>query len=284
MVRTRFAPSPSGRLHLGHILAALAAQLLARTLAPDQHECLLRIEDIDTTRCRQEFTNGILEDLAWLGLHFDGTPVRQSTRMSQYLAALEQLQQLGVLYPCFCTRKDVQAAIAQLANAPQGEDSAWIDPYPGTCNELAQKQAQQLINKGVPHAWRLSCKRAAQLIGNTITWHDLHLGTQNVQVCKLGDAILARKDFPTSYHLAVVVDDAAQGITHITRGRDLVSATGIHRALQLLLGYPQPVWSHHRLLTDAQGVRLAKRNNALSIAHLREQGLTPQEVLAMVTE
>ncbi len=273
--RTRFAPSPSGRLHLGHVLAAWEARSLADELGG---ECLLRMEDIDTGRCRPEWAEGILEDLAWLDIRFEGDVVFQSRRMPLYAAALERLKSLGVVYPCFCTRREIAEELARSGGAPQGEV---VDPYPGTCRGLSVDERESLLASGVPHAWRLNCVRAAELTEN-LEWIDLRFGPQVCHAGSLGDVVLARKDCLTSYHLAVVTDDAAQGITHITRGEDLLPSTGIHRILQELLGLPVPVWKHHKLVCDQEGIRLAKRNGSLAIQTLRQQGISAKEIMQQV--
>lgn len=273
--RTRFAPSPSGLLHLGHVLAAWKARTLADELGG---ECLLRMEDIDTVRCRTDWADGIMEDLGWLGIRFDGEVVFQSSRMSLYAAALERLKYLGVVYPCFCTRREIAEELARSGGAPQGEA---VDSYPGTCRDLPSDLRDELIASGAAHAWRLDCARAAALTGD-LAWVDLRFGHQVCHPCMLGDVVLARKDCLTSYHLAVVTDDAEQGVSHVTRGEDLLPCTGIHRVLQELLGLPVPVWEHHRLVCDDRGVRLAKRNGSLAIRTLREQGLSPREIMQMI--
>ncbi len=269
--KTRFAPSPSGQLHLGHALAAWTA----RRLADDLHgECLLRMEDIDSTRCRRAWADEIIQDLAWLGIRFDGEIIYQSSRMQLYAKFLEQLKSQGLVYPCFCSRKQIQQELAEMNSAPQGKR---IDLYPGTCRRLSLSQRKKLIDAGVPHAWRLDCQRAASLTG-ALEWVDLRLGTQVCYPETLGDVVLARKDFPTSYHMAVVIDDALQGVTVVSRGEDLLVCTGIHRLLQEVLHLPVPKWYHHGLVKDERGVRLAKRNDGLSIKILRALGISPEMV------
>jgi glutamyl-Q tRNA(Asp) synthetase len=275
-VRTRFAPSPTGRLHLGHALAARVAHDLARRT--DDGVFLLRFEDIDTPRVRSEFYHGIEEDLEWLGFRWDETPLRQSDRTAAYDAALTTLHEKGLVYPCFCTRREIQDEWANMAAAPQGPEGP---VYPGTCRKLSATEQEEKIAAGVPHAWRLDSGMAASLTG-PITFHDLRIGTIAVNPDLLGDVVLARKDIGTAYHLAVVVDDAFQHITHITRGEDLLASTHVHRLLQTLLELPVPVYLHHPLVLDDHGKRLAKRHDALSIAALRESGLTPQNVLARI--
>lgn len=271
-VVTRFAPSPSGPLHVGHLLAALQARRLA-----DAHGglCLLRVEDIDSRAQHAEYLALMHEDLAWLGLRFDGEVMVQTRRFEVYRAVLEQLRQQGLLYPCFCTRTEIKAQVAEMGRAPHAT-LGYL--YPGTCRHLPPEVVEEKLAAGVPHTWRLDMQRVQDAIGCP-TWHDMRRGTQRCEPTTYGDVVLARKDFPASYHLAVVVDDAAQGVTHVTRGADLFEATHIHRALQGVLGLPVPLYCHHALLRDNAGKRLAKRDGARSIASLRESGLTPQQVL-----
>jgi glutamyl-Q tRNA(Asp) synthetase len=236
---TRFAPSPTGRLHLGHAWSAVQAHDLARA---EGGQFLLRIEDIDQGRCKEEFVSGIEEDLRWLGLHWDGAVIRQSERMTQYQAALDRLIAGGQVYRCWCTRTEITAASA---SAPQGEGGPI---YPGTCRGRSDP------GDGRSFCWRLNSADVAS---------------------QQGDVVIARKDMPTSYHLSVVIDDAAQGITDVVRGVDLLSAQPVHLLLQKLLGLPTPRYRHHKLLGDAAGERLAKRKQSPSIASLREGGADP---------
>lgn len=278
-VITRFAPSPSGPLHVGHILAACRARYLA---SAHGGRCLLRIEDIDAARTRNpEWVRLMLQDLAWLGLHFDGEVVVQSRRLAVYEAALARLRSMGLLYPCFCTRAEIRARWEEdIARAPHGP---LPQRYPGTCRHLPPEVVQQRLAAGVPCAWRLNMRRVQDIIGCPL-WADLRRGTQRCVPTLCDDAVLARKDAPVSYHLAVVLDDAAQGVNLVTRGEDLFDCTHIHRALQGVLGLPVPLYAHHALLRDAEGKRLAKRDGARSIASLRESGYTPQQVLASLTQ
>ncbi|MEN8195633.1 MAG: tRNA glutamyl-Q(34) synthetase GluQRS [Pseudomonadota bacterium] len=269
---TRFAPSPTGRLHIGHAYSALFA---ARAAAGGRF--LLRIEDIDLGRCRPEFEEGIYEDLAWLGLEWE-TPVRrQSDHFDDYRAALRKLDEDGLIYPCFCTRKDIQLEVEQAGQAPQGPDGVL---YPGTCLALSDDERASLIAAGEPHALRLDMAKAVDGAG-PLTFEDRKHGRIEVEGLSCGDVVLARKDVPTSYHLAVTVDDAIQGVTLVTRGEDLLHATHIHRILQALLGLPAPEYWHHGLLTGADGKRFAKRDRSLTIQALREEGHSPPEVRAM---
>ena len=259
---TRFAPSPTGRLHLGHAFAALQAHDHARAAGG---RFLLRIEDIDGTRSRETFVAGIAEDLAWLGLTWDGPVLRQSARLDVYDASLADLRSRDLLYPCFCTRADIAAS----ASAPHHGPDGLI--YPGTCRRLPAGEAAARIAAGVPHAWRLAMDRAVALAG-PLDWTDQIAGPQRADPAAFGDVVLARKDAPASYHLAVTIDDAAQGITDVVRGRDLMRATDIHRLLQALLGLPTPRYRHHPLLLGPDGARLAKRNGAPALADLRAAG------------
>jgi glutamyl-Q tRNA(Asp) synthetase len=263
---TRFAPSPTGRLHLGHAYSALFAWRKARDAGG---RFLLRIEDIDRARCRDEFVAGIEDDLRWLGLDWDGAARRQSEHFADYRAALDRLDALGLIYPCFCTRAD----IARAASAPHGADAI----YPGTCRDLADNERSRRIDAGAAYALRLDVERAFERTG-PLDWVDEGLGTVEANPPSLGDVVLARKDTPASYHLAVTVDDAIQGVTLVTRARDLFAATHIHRLLQALLDLPVPHWHHHRLLTDAEGKRFAKRDRAMTLAEMRASGMTADQV------
>lgn len=266
-VVTRFAPSPTGRLHIGHAWSALIAHDFARAQGG---RFLLRIEDIDGTRSREEHVAGILEDLSWLGIAWDGEVVRQSQRLLRYEAALAELQQAGLAYPCFCTRAEVAAEIAASGSAPHGPDGAL---YPGTCRHLSPAERADRLAR-LPHCWRLDMTRAVQQAG-PLHWR-LFDGTDiAARPEQAGDVVLARKDAPTSYHLAATLDDAAMGISHVIRGEDLRAATHIHRLLQALLGLPSPVYRFHGLLVDAQGKRLAKRSGSIGLAELRAAGTDP---------
>jgi glutamyl-Q tRNA(Asp) synthetase len=274
---TRFAPSPTGYLHLGHVRSALEGWRAARRRGG---RFLLRLEDIDTGRCRVEYADAILEDLAWLGLDWDGPVRKQSEHFDDYRRALDRLAKMGVLYPCFCTRRDIQAEIARAGEAPHGPAGA---VYPGTCRCLDADALAARRHTGLDYALRLDVGRALALTG-PLEWTEEAGGppvTQRAEPTLLGDVVLARKDVPTSYHLAVVVDDAIQGITLVTRGDDLAIATHIHRVLQALLELPVPRYRHHPLLTDETGRRLAKRDGALTIRAMRQQGLTPSNVIAL---
>jgi glutamyl-Q tRNA(Asp) synthetase len=270
-VVTRFAPSPTGRLHLGHAFSALFAWQAAKSAGG---RFRLRIEDIDAGRCRPEFEAGIFEDLAWLGLDWEEPLVRQSERLAAYESALAQLDEAGLLYPCFCTRKDIRAEIARSGQAPHGPDGPL---YPGICRHLRPEDRATRTARGEPHALRLNMTRAMESVG-TLVFTDHDAGSVTVDGTMFGDVVLARKDTPTSYHLAVTVDDAAEGVTLVTRGEDLLPATHIHRVLQALLGLPEPAYAHHRLLTDEFGRRFAKRDGSVTIAALRDAGHSAEAV------
>ena len=274
---TRFAPSPTGNLHLGHALAAWEARSLANRFSG---KCVLRIEDIDQTRCRPEFVQGILKDLEWLGIRFDGPMMVQSSRFSAYEHALQTLKDRGVLYPCFCTRREIAEEVAAMGGEPQG---GCVDVYPGTCRLLDKGRRKELLKSGKPFSWRLDCRAAARITG-PLLWRDMRFGDQVCRPEELGDVILGRKDCAASYHIAVVVDDAAQGVTHVSRGEDLFPVTGIHRTLQALLGLPVPQWYHHRLVKDASGKRLAKRDRSLSLQEMRAAGMRPEDVFRLMRE
>lgn len=269
---TRFAPSPTGRLHLGHVHAARVAHDLARSRGG---RFLLRFEDIDHTRVREEYFGEIEQDLRWLGLGWDGVALRQSDRGAAYAAALDVLRRTGAVYPCFCTRREIEEEVARITGAPHGPEGAL---YPGTCRSLADGERQARLASAAQPAWRLDATRAAEIAG-PLTFTDLRHGLHAVDPGLLGDVVLARKDIGTSYHLAVVVDDAFQQVSHVTRGEDLLPSTHVHRLLQALLGLPEPVYLHHELVTDDLGVRLAKRHDALSIRSLRDSGLDPAGVM-----
>jgi len=249
---TRFAPSPNGHLHLGHALSAIVAHDLARA---GGGRFLLRIEDIDGPRSHPELADEFRRDLAWLGLEWDEVPA-QSTRLENYAAAAEALNQRGLIYPCTCTRKEIEAA-----GALEGSDGLI---YPGTCRHRPHDPSR-------PAAWRLDAEKALAMTGPLI-WEDALAGPQQVDLSGLGDVVLVRKDLPASYHLAVTLDDAADGVTLVTRGADLFAASHVHRTLQALLGLPIPRWHHHPLLRDQTGEKLAKRRGSPALAERRERG------------
>ena len=288
-VVTRFAPSPTGRLHLGHAYSAILAHDYARER---DGTFLLRIEDIDPGRSRGEFLNGIIEDVEWLGMMPDGEILSHSERLPLYAEALERLKASGLVYPCFCTRSAITAEIAASAAAPHGPEGP---VYPGTCGRLSSDERKRREGSE-PHAWRLDMAAALAPLfpgegrgpaggGNlgpglrrgTLSWRD---GDTEVRAEpeQFGDVVLARKDAPVSYHLAVTVDDAAQNVSDVIRGRDLYAATHVHRLLQALLGLPSPRYHHHPLLLDAEGRRLAKRHGAPTIAGMRLAGVDPAKL------
>ncbi|MDX1710173.1 MAG: tRNA glutamyl-Q(34) synthetase GluQRS [Rhodovibrionaceae bacterium] len=277
---TRFAPSPTGLLHLGHGYSALFAWAAAMQ---GGGRFLLRIEDIDIGRCRPEYEAAILEDLSWLGgdigLAWEEPVRRQSQHMADYQDALDRLARQGLLYPCFCTRREIIAEIEAAGGAPHGPDGPL---YPGTCRSLSADERAARTAAGEQHALRLDMDRARAVAG-ALTWVEEGIDAGEVTATPevLGDAVLARKDVATSYHLAVTVDDALQGVTLVTRGEDLKHATHLHRLLQALLDLPVPRWRHHRLLTAETGQRLAKRHESLTLAALREAGHSPAEVRKM---
>ena len=272
---TRFAPSPTGYLHLGHAYAALFAYTAAKQA---DGRFLLRIEDIDRGRCRAQFEDAIYEDLAWLGLEWEQPVRRQSDCMAEFEAALDRLGRLGVLYPCFCTRKDIQAEIQAADGAPHLVSMGPDGPlYPGTCRALSNQQRDQRAEAGEAFALRLDMARALDAVG-ALSWQDRDKGEVSADAAIFGDVVLARKDTPTSYHLSVSIDDHLQGVTLVTRGEDLFPATHIHRVLQALLGLDTPQYHHHGLLKATDGRRLAKRDKAETIRSLRQTGHSPAEV------
>jgi glutamyl-Q tRNA(Asp) synthetase len=265
-MRTRFAPSPNGALHLGHAYAAMQAHDLARQLGG---AFLLRIEDIDGVRSRPELVEAILADLRWLGLDWDGEVLFQSSRLVAYDVALAGLKARSLVYPCFCTRSQIAAAGAQ--PGPEGL------VYPGTCRALSDgERADRMARE--PHAWRLDVGKALEHTG-VLVWHDMAAGEQAAKPELFGDVVLARKDAPASYHLAVTLDDAHQQISHVVRGRDLFLATHVHRLLQALLDLPVPLYRHHRLLAGADARKLAKSEGAAALAGLRAQGVDGPSLL-----
>lgn len=273
---TRFAPSPTGLLHLGHAYAALFAWRLTQSAGG---RFILRIEDIDQGRCRPAFEDAIYEDLAWLGIDWEEPVLRQSERLDIYADALDRLDRQGLLYPCFCTRADIAREIESSSAAPHshGPDGP---VYPGICKALDAATRAARIAAGEPHALRLDMDGAVATAG-PLTWYDRTRGEQEAQPEIFGDVVLARKDIATSYHLAVTVDDAAQGVTLVTRGEDLFAASHIHRLLQAVLGLDVPEWHHMPLLANSDGVRLAKRDQAFTLRAMREAGTDPDEIWAM---
>jgi glutamyl-Q tRNA(Asp) synthetase len=284
----RFAPSPNGYLHLGHALSALINGDAARACGG---RILLRIEDIDPARCRLEFEAAILEDLEWLGLSWERPVRRQSEHLELYRAHLDELGRQGLVYPCFCSRAKIGRTVAALEKAsgkkwPRDPDGAVI--YPGTCRELEPGKAARRIAAGEPHAWRLRVAQASVTAGS-LSWreHDAPEPSSPWRAVKIdplawGDLVLARRDAPSSYHLAVVADDAAQGVTQVVRGEDLRAATSVHRLLQGLLGLAAPSYHHHRLVLDKDGRKLSKSIASTSLRELRASGKTPLDIRTLV--
>ena len=254
---SRFAPSPTGRLHVGHAFSALVGHQRARAAGG---RFLLRIEDLDPTRSRPEFVTAIEEDLRWLGIGWDGEPLVQSRRTAIYAEALDQLRGRGLVYACFCTRADIAASLT----APHGP----VAHYPGTCRTLPDDPARRATSA---HSWRLDSAKAIAVAGLP-SWQE-DGGGFSAKANDVGDEILARKDAPASYHLACVVDDAASGVTLVVRGADLRPSTPVQRLLQSLLGLPVPDYLHHRLVIHADGRRLAKRDRAPTLAAMRKAGV-----------
>ncbi|HEU5017012.1 MAG TPA: tRNA glutamyl-Q(34) synthetase GluQRS [Pseudolabrys sp.] len=277
----RFAPSPNGYLHLGHALSAFINADMARAAGG---RMLLRIEDIDTTRCRPEYQTAIYEDLAWLGVPWESPVRRQSEHFDDYRAALYRLESEGLVYPSFESRADIARLIAERERNgtwPRDPDGAPL--YPGNAKSLAASERQRLIDSGAPYALRLDM-RAALARAPSLTWTEAGCGPAGetgavpADPAAWGDVIIARKDSPASYHLAVVIDDAAQAVSDVVRGRDLFYATGVHRLLQALLGLPAPRYHHHRLLLDAEGRKLSKSTAATGLRELRASGVTPADI------
>ena len=272
---TRFAPSPTGRLHVGHGWSALLAMAMARE---NGGSFRLRIEDIDGTRSRPEHVDGIIRDLQWLGVEWDGEIVFQSTRLDLYETALDQLRGMDLLYPCFCTRADIAAS----TSAPHGPAGPI---YPGTCRAIPTTERARRTAAGQAHAWRIDMAAAVDKAGG-LQWNALsfppaataQISSMDADPLAAGDVVLARKDAPASYHLSCTLDDAAMGITHVLRGEDLRAATDVHRLIQALLGLPSPIYCHHPLLVGADGKRLAKRDGSIALADLRAQGVDPRQL------
>lgn len=269
---TRFAPSPTGLLHLGHGLSALLALQWARETGG---QFLLRFDDIDAARVRDAYYVATITDLAWLGVEADEPPVRQSQRLPLYAAALEKLRDMGLAYPCFCSRKD----LAQSAAAPHGPTPI----YPGTCRNLPPHAVAARLTAGEAPAWRLDMTAAIARTGALI-WHDMAGRTHYADPAAHGDIVLARRDAPTSYHLSSTIDDAEMGISHVVRGADLRVTTDVHRLLQALLTLPTPIYQHHPLIGDAMGRRLAKRDGAASLAAMRDAGVDGLRIAADLTD
>ena len=268
---TRFAPSPTGHLHLGHAFSAFQGWKRARGA---NGQFLLRLEDIDPVRCRPDYAAAIQEDLTWLGLDWDGVPRAQSEHLAEYRAVLDVLADRGLVYPCFCTRSDIAREAAASAGAPHGPDGVKL--YPGTCRRLSAAEREERIAAGERFAVRLDMAAAHR---PSLSFHEEGEGRVDCRPERFGDVVLARKDAPASYHLCVTHDDAVQGVTLVTRGADLKPATDVHRLLQALLGWPTPVYAHHRLLADEAGRRLAKRERARSLRSFRAEGISARAII-----
>jgi glutamyl-Q tRNA(Asp) synthetase len=279
----RFAPSPNGPLHLGHAFSALVGFDMARRLGG---RFLVRIEDIDVARCREDLVAAILEDLTWLGIAWEETVLRQSQHFAVYAQAAQWLEAQGLLYPCFASRSEIWQAAANGPRDPEG-----VPLYPGLHKALSRRTIEARIAKGEPYALRLDMERAlraaeGRLGGRPLSFIELDQNAKPTTIAahpeRWGDAVILRKDVPASYHLAVVVDDARQGVTHVTRGRDLYAATDLHRLLQVLLGLPEPLYHHHQLISDAHGRKLAKSEGDTGLASLRGAGVSSQEILSQL--
>ncbi|MDE2182269.1 MAG: tRNA glutamyl-Q(34) synthetase GluQRS [Alphaproteobacteria bacterium] len=270
---TRFAPSPTGLLHLGHAFAAITAFEAGERF-------LVRMEDLDQARCRPDYEAAILDDLRWLTLSFEEPVLRQSSRFGAYREVLDRLDRRGLLYPCFCTRKEIADEIARSAEAPQGPDGP---RYPGTCRALPAAERSRRLAQGASFALRLDAAGAAAATG-ALFFEEEGLGPHGecgriaVDPMMAGDVVLARKGMPAAYHLAVAVDDAFQGVTLVTRGNDLFAATHVQRVLQALLDLPSPRYAHHRLILDEHGRKFSKRDKAVTLASLRAAGVAPQDI------
>jgi glutamyl-Q tRNA(Asp) synthetase len=283
----RFAPSPNGYLHLGH---AYSAVLDARMAEEAGGRLLLRIEDIDATRCRPEYEAAIFEDLRWLGLAWEEPVRRQSQHLAAYAEALERLAARGLIYPSFESRAEIAALVAaRECDGPWPRDPDGAPLYPGTAKTMAPLERDRRMAAGDPYALRLDMAAALAAIGATpLAWTETgagpggQTGLISGHPDQWGDVVLARKDIPTSYHLAVVVDDALQGITHVVRGQDLFAATSLHRLLQILLVLPEPIYHHHRLILDGEGRKLSKSTRATGLRELRAGGASPADIRSMI--
>lgn len=280
----RFAPSPNGRLHLGHALSALMNSDMA---AQTRGTLLLRIEDIDLARCTPALEAGIYEDLAWLGIDWQKPVRRQSDHFSDYRQALERLKEIGLVYPAFMTRGEVQARVKQseIAGGRWPRDPDGSPLYPQDDRQRSEYESAELLKSGRRYAWRLDMEKAIEHADRDLSWMESGDGERGIILAdpaKWGDVILSRSDAPSSYHLSVVVDDALQNVTHVVRGADLFQATAVHVLLQKLLGLPQPLYHHHRLITDATGRKLSKSDGDAGIEALRHRGLSPADIRRLV--
>lgn len=283
----RFAPSPSGLLHLGHAYSALLNSRLQREAGG---RLLLRIEDIDLERADPAFERAIHEDLAWLGIEFEPKVRRQSEHLGEYRAVLDRLRAAGLVYPGFMSRSEIARHVSEYEAGgriwPRDPEGAPV--YPDVDRQLCEGERRARIDAGRPYAWRLDMAAACRIVGNRVSWREQGAGPAGetgritADPRAWGDVVLARRDCPTSYHVAVVVDDALQGVTHVVRGRDLFHATAVHRLLQGLLGLPEPVYHHHRLILGANGRKLSKRCDDKALATMRAEGATPADILRLV--
>jgi glutamyl-Q tRNA(Asp) synthetase len=283
----RFAPSPNGELHLGHALSAiLNSEWAART----DGRFLLRIEDIDLERCTPQYEQGIYDDLAWLGIGWETPARRQSEHFAEYKAVLDLLIREELVYPSFMSRGEIRAFIseAETPKKPWPRDPDGVPHYPGADRELSSRERRRRVASGIPYSWRLDVAAALGRVAGPLSWAEFTAEfsdvtqTADAQPGQWGDVVLARRDVPTSYHLSVVVDDAAQGVSHVVRGRDLLQATSIQRLLQELLGYPAPAYFHHHLVEGPDGRKLSKSENDTGLQRLRESGATPADIRRLV--
>jgi glutamyl-Q tRNA(Asp) synthetase len=275
----RFAPSPNGYLHVGHALSALINFEMAKAQGG---RLLLRIEDIDASRCRPEYEAAMYEDLAWLGIYWEEPARRQSDHFGEYRAALQKLEGQGLVYPSFESRAEIARLVGEReAHGPWARDPDGAPLYPGVAKSIPAEERERRIAAGEPYALRLDMKAAIARVGS-LTWQEHAHGPVAASPEAWGDVVLARKETPTSYHLSVVVDDALQGATHVVRGQDLYWATSVHRLLQHLLGLPVPRYHHHRLVVDGEGKKLSKSTRATALRDLRAQGVTPADIRAMI--
>lgn len=263
---TRFAPSPTGYLHLGHAYSALYSYQKCKEA---DGKFLIRIEDIDFTRCKPEYEDAIFEDLEWLGIKWEHEVIRQSERHDTYLKQINLLHQRELLYPCFCTRKEIEEL-----TVPNHTDL-----YPGTCKKLSPSEIEDKIAQGIPYSLRLNIDSVQKQLTTPLNWIDLQTGEQRVDPTNMDDVILSRKDIHTSYHIAVTTDDAIQQVTHVVRGKDLYDSTPIHRVLQELQGYPTPVYDHHKLIENVAGEKLSKRDHSTPLRELRENCVSADQII-----
>ena len=277
----RFAPSPNGYLHLGHAYSALMNALIARETGG---RLLLRMEDIDVSRCRPEFESAIKDDLAWLGMRWEEPVRRQAEHYGDYTEALERLESRGLVYPCFCSRGDIMAAVSHKPDWPRDPDGTPL--YPGLCKHLSHAARAKRFARGEKASYRLDMERALAIGSDTLTWSEFRGGAtrreRQATPSLWGDAVLSRKDIATSYHIAVVVDDALQGVTDVVRGEDLFMATSLHRMLQVLLDLPAPCYHHHALVRDIAGQKLSKSLRAKPLRTFRQDGLSVDAILAKI--